>query len=43
MEFNICKWNVISIGRENYHNVYTLHAVPLKKSDREKDLGVVGS
>ena len=41
MKFNISKCKVLSIGRGNPHNKYTLNHEELASSEFEKDLGVI--
>ena len=40
MEFNIDKYRVMNVGRENPYNRYKISKVTLNKSECEKDLGV---
>ena len=39
MEFNIDKWRVMNVGRENPHK-YNIIKVTLNKSECERDLGI---
>lgn len=43
MEFNVHKFSVINLGRENQQNMYTLRNVPIREVYTEKDLWVVVS
>ena len=43
MEFNVNKCNVINLDKDNLDHSFTLRNVSLKKSDCERNLGVMVS